>query len=101
MNTPTFFLAAAAGWVFPLSAGKCFSAAFAAGALLWYANAFVLDNANEGLLSAKVGLLFQGTKGWQLLIVTGVLGGILTGLGAMTGRMARDVFVVNKPKVEE
>jgi hypothetical protein len=95
------FIAAAAGWFFPLTAGKCFSTAFAAGALLWFTNAFLMDNANSGLLSGKVGLLFQGSKGWHLLIVTGILGGILTGLGAMTGRMARDVFVGSQPKVQE
>ena len=94
-------IAAIAGWLFPLSAGKNFSAAFVAGALLWFANAFLLNAANEGMLSAKVGILFQGLKGWHLLAVTGVLGGILAGFGAMTGRFARDVFVGSKPKRQE
>lgn len=92
-------IAAAAGWFFPLAAGKIFSIAFVAGALLWTTNAFLLNAANEGILSAKVGVLFQGLKGWHLLIVTAILGGILSGFGAMTGRLARDVFVGSKPKV--
>lgn len=94
-------IAAAAGWLFPLSAGRCFSAAFVAGALLWFTNAFLLNSANTGLLSAKVGLLFQGLKGWHLLLVTAILGGILAGLGALTGCYARDAFVGRKPKVQE
>lgn len=91
-------IAALAGWLFPTTAGKVFSAAFASGLLLWYLNAFLLDNANAGALSAKVGQLFQGLKSWQLLFVTGLMGGILAGLGALTGRFARDVFVGGAPK---
>lgn len=91
-------VAAAAGWLFPLSAGKSLGISFLSGALLWYVNAFILDDANAGILSAKIGLLFQGLKSWQLLLVTGFLGGILAGLGALTGRFARDVFVGSKPK---
>ncbi len=91
-------MAAVAGWVFPLPAGKSFLVAFAAGTLLWYTNAFLLNAANAGLLSAKVGLLFQGLQGVYLLAITGFLGGFLAGLGAMTGRLAKDLFVGNKSK---
>lgn len=81
-----------------MPAGKSFLLALVAGFLLWYSNAWLADSANEGLLSARVGLLFQGLKGWQLLLVTGLLGGILAGLGAMTGQLARDLFVGGQPK---
>ncbi|MBX2891987.1 MAG: hypothetical protein KF734_13745 [Saprospiraceae bacterium] len=85
-----------AGWLFPLSAGKNFSAAFLAGALLWFVNAYLYNAENDGMLATKVGLLFQGLNAWQLLGLTGVLGGVLAGFGAMTGRYARDVFVSNR-----
>ena len=91
-------IAAAAAWLFRLPAGKSFIVAFSAGALLWFTNAYLLNAANSGLLSTKVGLLFQGLQGWQLLIVTGLLGGILAGFGAMTGYFARDLFVGSKAK---
>ena len=91
-------VAALAAWLFPLSAGKTFTAAFASGLLLWYLNAFLQDSANGGALSAKVGQLFQGLKGWHLLSLTGLLGGLLAGLGALTGRFAHDVFVSRRPK---
>jgi len=90
--------AAVAAWIFPMPAGKSFLLALVAGFLLWYSNAWLADSANEGMLSARVGLLFQGLKGWQLLLLTGLLGGILAGLGAMTGRLARDLFVGGQPK---
>lgn len=91
-------MAAVAGWLFPMSAGRSFVAAFVGGLLLWFLNAFLLDSDNGGLLSAKVGQLFQGLKGWHLLILAASFGGLLAGLGALTGRLARDVFVSPKPK---
>ncbi len=91
-------VAALAGWLFPLAAGRSFLAAFAGGLLLWYFNAFLLNSANDGMFSAKVGQLFQGLKGWHLMLLTGVFGGFLAGFGAMTGCYARDVFVGNKSK---
>ena len=94
-----FAVAALAGWLFPLSTPKTFATAFAAGSLLWYGYAFLADTANLGLLSTKVGVLFQGLQSWQLLMVTGFMGGLLAGNGAMTGRLARALFVGEKPKV--
>jgi hypothetical protein len=91
-------IAAAAGWFFPLSVGKSFSTAFAAGTMLWWFNAFLLNTANMGALSAKIGVLFQGLQGWHLLTATGFLGGVLAGLGAATGHLAREAFVGSKPK---
>lgn len=91
-------IAALASWMFPLTAGKSFGAAFVGGLLLWHVNAFLLDTANAGMLSAKVGLLFQGLKGWHLMSVAGLLGGILAGMGALTGYFARSAFVSKKPK---
>jgi hypothetical protein len=89
-------LAAVAGWLFPVASGKTFLAAFAGGLLLWWFNAYLLDAANDGLLSAKVGQLFQGLKGWQLMLVTGIFGGLLAGLGGLTGLFARAAFVGDK-----
>ena len=91
-------IAALAGGLFPTTAGKTFSAAFAGGLLLWCLNAYLLDTANAGALSAKVGQLFQGLKSWQLLSATGFMGGILAGMGALTGLFARDAFVGRAPK---
>jgi hypothetical protein len=89
-------LAAVAAWFFPVSGGKTFLAAFTGGLLLWAFNAFLLDSANDGLLSAKIGLVFQGLKGWQLVVLTGIFGGILAALGAVTGFYAREAFVGSK-----
>ncbi|MBK6930404.1 MAG: hypothetical protein IPH12_05860 [Saprospirales bacterium] len=85
-------LSALAGWLFPQAAWRSVLAGFAGGLLLWTTNALWLDIANAGLLSGKVGTLFMGLSRSQILLFTGLLGGLLGGLGALTGRWARDVF---------
>jgi hypothetical protein len=86
-------IAAVVAALLPLrSGGQAFNAGFLGGSVLWYATAFLFNAANAGALSAKVGQLFLGLQGWQLLMATGVLGGVLGGLGALTGKWARDIF---------
>ncbi len=89
---------ALAGWLLPAPAMRSFIAAFAGGLSLWLLNAYLLDSANSGVLSTRVGQLFLGLKGWHLLLITGILGGLLSGLGALTGLFARDVYVCGKSK---
>lgn len=91
---------AVAGWLLPAPALRSFGAAFAGGFLLWLLNAWLLDTANEGVMSARIGQLFLGLKGWHLLPVTGTLGGLLSGLGALTGLFAREIYVGGKPKTQ-
>jgi hypothetical protein len=90
-------ITAVAGWLFPIPPARSFAAAFTGGLLLWVIYALIPDMANGSMLSAKVGLLFQGLKSWQVLLVTGVLGGILAGLGALSGRLAHDMYVGRQP----
>ena len=89
---------ALAGWLLPLPAVRSFGAAFAGGLLLWVLYAWLQDSANDGMLSAKVGQLFLGLRGWHLLLITGILGGLLAGMGAVTGLFARELYVGSKPK---
>ena len=86
----------AAALLFPQSSGRTFGAAFAGGALLWYLSALVPHLANGGLLSAKIGQLFMGLRNWQLLTLAGFLGGLVTGMGALTGAALRGLFVKGK-----
>jgi hypothetical protein len=85
-------IAAIASVIFPQSPGLSFSTAFAAGTFVWWSSAFFLDLNNAGLLSAKIGQLFLGLKPAYLLMITGSLGGILAGLGGLTGSFLRSVI---------
>jgi hypothetical protein len=80
------------------SAKAAFAAAFAAGYALWYGFALFQDSLNGSMFSTKIGEIFQGLKPWQLLAVTGLIGGLVTGMGALCGHFLRDMLVRPKPK---
>jgi hypothetical protein len=62
-----------------------------AGGGLWFVKAWLIDRANEHLLSARVGELF-GMTGFQLVVVAGVLGALLGGLGSLAGSHLKAIF---------
>lgn len=71
------------------SPGKSFLAGFLAIAFLWAILAIILDTANNHLLSRKVALLlpFNGS-GVALLLTTIIIGGLVSGMAALTGSYA-------------
>ncbi|MDX1943582.1 MAG: hypothetical protein SFU99_23650 [Saprospiraceae bacterium] len=89
---PWWMIAVIAGllsYIFDLKTGVSFWAGFVAAALLWASYAGYLDYQNEGILSARIGKLFGGLPGAVLILLTGVVGGIFGGLGALTGSLGR------------
>jgi hypothetical protein len=92
---PFWATAAVAGLVGLLfryeNSSASFAAGLAAGTLLWSSYAGFLNSANLSALSGMMGELFK-TNGAYLVYVTGLAGGLLGGLGAMTGTLARKMF---------
>ncbi len=89
-------------WAMPIAAavsaffaknsfGKAFSAGFLAASMLWGGYANFLDSANLSVLSGRVAEIFHQKNGSTLIWATSVLGGVLGGLGAMTGTALRDL----------
>ncbi len=71
-------------------AGKAFLSGFAGLFLLWTILAFLKDNANDHILSAKVAqILPLGGSSVVLILVTGLIGGLVSGLAALTGSYLR------------
>ncbi|GAC1441692.1 MAG: hypothetical protein NVSMB63_09440 [Sediminibacterium sp.] len=71
-------------------AGKAFVAGFAGLFLLWVILASLQDNANEHLLSTKVAqMLPLGGSYIILLLITGIIGGLVSGLAALAGSFLR------------
>jgi hypothetical protein len=68
------------------------------GFFLWFVPAFLLNRGNGGVLAAKVGALFMGLTPLHLLLLTGLLGGLLAGLGHLTGRYLHELIIKPKPK---
>ena len=91
-------LAAVAGFLFSPSAAGAFLAGFAGGSLLWYGSAMLHNVLNAGVFATKIGEVFAGLKSWQLLTATSSIGGLLGGLGAMTGRLLRELLDPSKPR---
>jgi hypothetical protein len=80
------------GWL-TRSVWQAFFAGFLGGSLLWSIAALIQDNANNSALAEKVGQLFLGVSSTQLILLTGLLGGIMGALGAITGKLGKDMFI--------
>ena len=70
--------------------GKAFLAGFLGLFLLWGVYALLLDNANDHILSVKVAsLLPLGGSTAALIFMSAFIGGVVSGLAALTGGLAR------------
>lgn len=70
--------------------GKAFLSGFIGLFLLWAGMALVKDTANDHILSTKVAqILPLGGSYLVLILVTGIVGGLVSGLAALTGSYLR------------
>ncbi len=84
------------GLLIPLSGLQNFAYGFFGGSLLWGGYAWWLDAANTGILSTRMAALFNLPSGFGLVLITLVLGGLLAGLGAMTGYFGRRLWFLGE-----
>ncbi len=105
---PFWTLAAAAFIVGMFVGGKgiqAFLYGAIAGFLLWGGYALMIDLANEGILSNRFGNLLRGLGRPAILLFTTLIGGLLSGFGAMTGSFLYQIFNKNKidapPTIDE
>lgn len=80
-------IAAGIGGYFFKSKANFFSG-FLAIALLWIVIAWKIDHASPSHLAEKVAAIFKTTKP-ILITLTGVLGGLVGGMGALTGSLLK------------
>lgn len=74
----------------PQSRLKAFICAFLALFILWGGQAVLIDTKNEHLLSAKVAqILPMGGSYIAVILVTALIGGLIAGMGALTGSFLR------------
>ena len=58
--------------------------------LLWVMMSMMIDNANEHVLSHKIAeILPLGGSSMILILITGLIGGIISGFSALSGSLAR------------
>ncbi len=79
------------GFSFKQHAGLAFLSGFLAVFVLWAGYAYVLSSANNHLLASKVTELMAPLTGGSknvLFVLSGVTGGLVGGLGCLTGTLA-------------
>lgn len=77
----------------PLSARKTLVWAFLGGSVSWLLGAIMLHIPNEGILAQRIGDMLGGFSPLTVLLATGILGGLLSGLGATSGRLLGDLIM--------
>ena len=81
-----------------LSPGKAFLSGFLGVFLSWFFHALYIDMGNESILSTKIAALFGLPSSLVLIIVTAMLGGLIGGFAALSGRNFRSVFKRRKKR---
>ena len=81
-------VAAIVGSIINEHAGKSFLYGFIGVFLLWGIAAYQIDSANESILSTRMAEIF----GANMIIATAILGGLIGGLGALTGTLGQRIF---------
>jgi hypothetical protein len=96
VGAPWWLLAPLSGVVAfatPLSLRRTFLWGFVGGALSWLLAALMLHIPNEGILAHRIGGMLGGLAPFGVLMLTAILGGLLGGLGAVSGRLLRDLIM--------
>ena len=70
---------------------KSFVIYFLLGSLLWSALAIYIDISSVSRLSSKIGVLFGNLSVTVLIVLSGFIGGITSGLGALVGSLSRSM----------
>jgi hypothetical protein len=91
-----FFLAGSVGMMVPSKGFSTFLAGFLAVALLWFLQVYLIDAANESILSTKVAAIVTLSSPMQLMLVTAVIGGVCGGFGVLTGTFLADMLKKKK-----
>ena len=74
-------------------AGKAFLSGFLGVFILWACIAWWINEKNDGYLSVKIAeLLPLGGNPVLLILVTGLVGGLVAGMGAMSGSFLRSSY---------
>lgn len=72
--------------------GLDFMAGFLGAGLLWVIVAWWVDRETNSLLTQKIADLFSVGKPYIIILITGLIGGLVGGFGALSGHFIRKVF---------
>lgn len=75
-----------------------FISGFLGGGAVWLVLAWKIDNETSSILSGKLVQLFPFDEVIYLVIVSGLIGGLISGFGMLTGTSFRQIFVRKKSR---
>ena len=78
------------GYQFKKSAWLSFAWGFLAPSLLWSGQALYLHFSNDGILSTRIGTMLGVGSPYLVILITGILGGLISGLATLTGSMFKN-----------
>lgn len=77
--------ALAFGYLFKYKVGASFGWGFLALFILWGGQALYIHIANDGILSTRIADMLQVGSPMLVILITGVIGGLVSGLATVTG----------------
>jgi hypothetical protein len=80
------------GIIAPGKGLNAFMSGFIGVGLLWFTYAAIIDMETNSILTEKVANIFSLPNSFYVLIITGVIGGIAAGFGALSGNYFRAMF---------
>lgn len=78
------------GWWFNKNAGTSFVFGFLALFVLWGGQALYIHFANDGILSSRIAEMLQVGSPLLVVLITGVLGGLVSGIATVTGSLIQE-----------
>lgn len=78
------------GYYFNQKAWPSFGWGFLALFLLWGGHALYIHVANDGILTTRIAEMMQISAPGLVVIITGILGGLVSGLATLTGSLIKE-----------
>ena len=75
------------GYFFKKGSGVSFLWGFLGVFLLWAGQATYIHLANDGILSTRIANMLGVGSPWLVILVTGVIGGLVSGMATLTGSL--------------
>ena len=92
------FFAMIIGYLLPGHGVNSFISGFLGGGAVWLALAWKFDNDTNSILSNKLVQLFPVDEVIYLVIASGLIGGLISGFGMLTGTSLRQIFITRKSR---
>ena len=84
------------GYQFKKSSWFSFGLGFLALFLLWGVQAMFIHFSNDGIMSTRIAEMLGVGSPYLVILITGILGGLVSGLATLTGSMFASNFLAKK-----